>query len=89
MLFLFMYGSISRFPGFDGESQEFNAEVHRDHIFGKQIGEYMQALQDEDEEAFKRQFSKYIKEGISPENVRVKFTLCYTLTSRKVSFCCD
>lgn len=69
--------SISRFPGFDGESQEFNAEVHRDHIFGKQIGEYMQALQDEDEEAFKRQFSKYIKEGISPENIEEMYKKCH------------
>jgi len=61
--------SVNRFPGYDDESEEFNAEVHRGHIFGKNIGEYMQSLQDENEDAFKRQFSKYIKEGITPDTI--------------------
>ena len=29
----------------------------------------MRNLQEEDEEAFKKQFSKYIKNGIGPDNV--------------------
>jgi len=29
----------------------------------------MKTLQDEDEDAFKRQFSKYIKEGVTSETV--------------------
>jgi len=66
--------SVSRFPGFDEESEEFNAEVHRGHIFGKNIGEYMKNLQDEDEDAFKRQFSKYIKEGITPDTIEGIYT---------------
>merc|ERR1711894_597716 len=61
--------SITRFPGYDEESEEFNAEVHRGHIFGKNVGEYMEALQDENEDAFKRQFSKFIKEGITPDTI--------------------
>lgn len=69
--------SMSRFPGFDSESGEFNAEMHRNHIFGKQIAEYMQSLQDEDEEAFKRQFSKYIKEGITAENIEAMYKKCH------------
>jgi large subunit ribosomal protein L5e len=66
--------SVTRFPGYDEESKEFNAEVHRGHIFGKNIGEYMQSLQDEDEDAFKRQFSKYIKEGITPDTIEATYT---------------
>jgi len=61
--------SVTRFPGYDEEADELNAEVHRGHIFGKNIGEYMRSLQDEDEDAFKRQFSKYIKEGITPDTI--------------------
>merc|ERR1712080_75760 len=41
--------STKRFPGYDAESKEFNAEVHRDHIFGKHVGNYMSELEDEDE----------------------------------------
>lgn len=61
--------SNKRFPGYDGESGEFSAEVHRDHIFGKHVSTYMTQLQDDDEEAYKKQFSKYIKLGIAPEKV--------------------
>jgi len=66
--------SITRFPGYDEESDDFNAEVHRGHIFGKNVGEYMRALAEEDEDAFKRQFSKYIKAGITPDTVESMYT---------------
>lgn len=65
--------STRRFPGFDDESSEYNAEVHRGHIFGTNVCEYMKALADEDEEAFKRQFSKYIKEGVNAENIEAMY----------------
>jgi len=61
--------STKRFPGYDAESKEFSAEVHRDHIFGKHVGNYMQQLQDEDEEAFKKQFSQFIKAGVTADNM--------------------
>jgi len=66
--------SMSRFPGFDEESEEFNAEVHRGHIFGKNVGEYMRNLSDSDEDAFKKQFSQYIKEGITPDTIEQMYT---------------
>lgn len=49
--------------------KELNAEVHRKHILGQHVAEYMKTLLDDDEQAFKRQFSKFIKEGIVAENV--------------------
>jgi len=66
--------SVTRFPGYDEESEEFNAEVHRGHIFGKNVGEYMANLQEEDEDAFKKQFSQYIKEGITPDTIEAMYT---------------
>jgi len=66
--------SMSRFPGYDEESDEFNAEVHRGHIFGKNVGEYMAALSESDEDAFKKQFSQYIKEGITPDTIETMYT---------------
>merc|ERR1712020_880432 len=35
--------SEKRFPGYDAEEKEFTAEVNRDRIFGKHVGEYMRA----------------------------------------------
>lgn len=51
--------SETRFPGYDGESKELDAETHRKHILGQHVAEYMRQLIDEDEEAYKRQFSRY------------------------------
>jgi len=61
--------STKRFPGYDAESKQFNAEVHRSHIFGLHVSEYMKSLEEEDPEAFKRQFSQYIKLGINADQI--------------------
>jgi len=61
--------SEKRFPGYDTESKELNAEVHRKHIFGQHVAEYMRKLMDEDEEAYKKQFSRFIKLGITPDEL--------------------
>jgi len=66
--------STKRFPGYDNEAGEFNAEVHRNHIFGKHVADYMTMLNEEDEEQYKRQFSQYIKNGISPAGVEEMYT---------------
>lgn len=59
--------SVRRFPGYDGESKEFNADIHRNHIMGQHVANYMRQLQDEDEDAYKKQFSQFIKLGVGPD----------------------
>jgi len=61
--------SEKRFPGYDPESKELNAEIHRKHIFGQHVADYMKKLMDEDEEAYKKQFSRFIKLGITPDEL--------------------
>jgi len=61
--------SVKRFPGYSAETKTFNAEVHRSHIFGQHVAEYMKTLEEEDNEAFKRQFSKYIALGIRADDL--------------------
>lgn len=65
--------SIKRFPGYDAESKKFNAEVHRAHIFGLHVAEYMRSLEQEDEDSFKRQFGKYIKLGVNPDAIETNY----------------
>jgi len=66
--------STRRFPGYDAENKSYNAQVHRDHIFGKHVSDYMTYLQENDEEAYKRQFSTFVKEGITPSKVEEMYT---------------
>lgn len=63
--------SVKRFPGYSAETKSFNAEIHRAHIFGQHVADYMKVLEEEDSEAFKRQFSKYIALGIRADDVSV------------------
>lgn len=64
--------SPKRFPGFsDGK---LDASVHKKHIMGGHVAEYMDALEEENEEAFKRQFSRYIKNGIDSEGIEEMYT---------------
>lgn len=69
--------SMKRFPGYDGESGEFNAAVHRNHIFGQHVANYMKQLSEEDEDAYKRQFSRFIKEGVTSDKLEGMYKNCH------------
>merc|ERR1711997_59284 len=66
--------SEKRFPGYDSESKELNADVHRQHIFGLHVAEYMKSLQEEDEEQFKKHFSRFIKNGVTADSMEGMYT---------------
>merc|ERR1712061_255827 len=66
--------SEKRFPGYDKEEKEYSAEVRRNHIFGQHVAEYMRQLLDKDEDAYKRQFSRSIKNGITADTVEDMYT---------------
>nr|SVE88774.1 EOG090X09YS [Daphnia sinensis]SVE89398.1 EOG090X09YS [Daphnia sinensis]SVE90018.1 EOG090X09YS [Daphnia sinensis]SVE90647.1 EOG090X09YS [Daphnia sinensis]SVE91273.1 EOG090X09YS [Daphnia sinensis] len=65
--------STKRFPGYDSESKDFNAEVHRKHIMGSHVADYMRQLLDEDEEAYKKQFSQFIKHGLVADTIEAMY----------------
>ncbi|ELW69649.1 60S ribosomal protein L5 [Tupaia chinensis] len=49
------------------DSKGFNAEVHHKHIMGQNIADYTRYLMEEDEDAYKKQFSQYIKSSGTPD----------------------
>merc|ERR1712168_1540832 len=61
--------SEKRFPGYDKENKEFDAGVLREHIMGVHVGKYMKSLMDDDEDSYKRQFSRFIKLGITGDEM--------------------
>jgi len=61
--------SEKRFPGYDEETKELDASVLRSHIFGEHVSNYMSLLMEKDEEAFKKQFSKYAKLGVTADEI--------------------
>merc|ERR1711934_129920 len=61
--------SESRFAGYSREEKKLDAEILRKYIFGGHVGDYMNHLQSEDPERYKKQFSRYIKEGLNADKL--------------------
>jgi len=60
-----------QFPGFvkeDGEEM-FDADICRKYVFGGHVGDYMRKLEEENEEKYKKQFSRYISKGIGADDL--------------------
>ena len=68
-----------RLIGYDTDADSLDADRLRHYIFGGHVSDYMRHMQEEDEEKYKSHFSRYIKEGITPDNVR--FPCCCSLTT--------
>ncbi|KAF2792335.1 hypothetical protein K505DRAFT_418503 [Melanomma pulvis-pyrius CBS 109.77] len=61
--------SENRFPGYDIESKELDAETLRKYIFAGHVAEYMETLADDDEERYKSQFNGYIEDDIEADGL--------------------
>lgn len=66
---LYIPHSEKRFPGYDMESKELDAETLRKYIFGGHVAEYMETLADDDEERYKSQFQGYIDDEIEADGL--------------------
>jgi len=68
-----------RFPGTkkNGNDYEADAETHKKYIFGGHVADYMTNLEEEDEEAFKKQFSAFIAAGIKADDLEGLYTDCH------------
>lgn len=66
--------SEKRFPGYDKEKDALDGEVLRKHIFGGHVADYMRQLKEEDAERYNKQFSRFVKEGISADHVEAMYT---------------
>jgi len=71
--------STKNFPGFKppeekGQEGEYDAEAHKERIFGNHVKEYMEMLQEEDPTKYEAHFSKCIAEGIDADKMEDMYT---------------
>jgi len=59
--------SPNRFPGWDIEGEELDAEMLRKYIMGGHVAEYMEELADDDEERFRTLFKGYLADDIEAD----------------------
>lgn len=61
--------SEKRFPGYDRDAKEYDADVHKERIFGEHVAEYMRYLIEEDATKYKTHFKEYLAEDIEPDDM--------------------
>merc|ERR1712028_225273 len=71
--------SAKNFPGFKpaeekGADPEYDAEAHKDRIFGNHVKEYMEMLQEEDPTKYEAHFAKYITKGLEPDGMEEMYS---------------
>ena len=71
---IFIPHNEKRFPGYDPESKELDADTLRKYIFGGHVAEYMETLADDDEERYKSQFTKYIENDVEADGLEELYT---------------
>lgn len=75
--------SCKRFPGYaepenKGDDAEFNAEDLRDRIFGAHVSEYMETMEEEDQQKYESHFAKYLEHGIDADKIVDMYTECHS-----------
>ncbi|OWB58937.1 hypothetical protein B5S28_g5041 [[Candida] boidinii] len=83
---LFVPHSPSRFPGWDIEGEELDAELLRKYIYGGHVAEYMEELMDDDEEKYRTLFQNYIADEIDAEGVEDIYTEAFEKIREDPSF---
>lgn len=78
--------SEKRFPGFDPEAKELDAEVLSGYIRGSHVAEFMESLEEEDDERFKKHFAKYLADDIGSEDLEEMYENAYSAIREDPSF---
>jgi large subunit ribosomal protein L5e len=61
--------SEKRFAGFNKESKQLDAEVHRKYVYGGHVAAYMRTLIEDEPEKYNTHFSEYIKKDIEADGI--------------------
>jgi large subunit ribosomal protein L5e len=64
--------SEKRFPGYDRDTKDYDADMHRERIFGGHVGEYMEYLEEEDNQKFQEHFAAYIANATDADGLEEK-----------------
>jgi large subunit ribosomal protein L5e len=70
--------SEKRFPGYDREAKEYDADLHRERIMGGHVGEYMDYLDEEDNAKYQEHFASYIANGMEADGLEELYESVHT-----------
>lgn len=74
---IFIPHNSKRFPGFDPETKTLDSDVLQKYIVGGHVAEYMESLEEEDDERFKKQFASYLAADIGSADIEELYSSAY------------
>ncbi|CAD6884965.1 unnamed protein product [Tilletia controversa] len=83
---IFIPHSEKRFPGYDPEAKELDADTLRSYIFGGHVAEFMESLEEEDDERFKKHFARYLADDIGSEDMEEIYEKAHAAIREDPSF---
>jgi large subunit ribosomal protein L5e len=83
---IFIPHNAKRYPGYDPETKELDAETLQKYIVGGHVAEYMESLEEEDDERFKKQFATYLADDIGSADIEELYTEAYAKIREDPSF---
>lgn len=69
--------SEKRFPGYDRDAKEYDAEMHKERIFGGHVGEYMEYLDEEDNQKYQEHFRLFIAADVDADGLEELYESCH------------
>jgi len=87
--------SEKRFPGYDRDAKEYDADVHKERIFGEHVAEYMRYLIEEDASKYKVHFKEFIAADVEPDDMEELYQGVHSKIredpspAKKTDFACD
>lgn len=58
-----------KFPGYDPDGKSYDPEEFKSRIFGGHVGEYMEMMEEDDEENYKKVFAGYLDEDLGCDDL--------------------
>lgn len=83
---LYVPHSENRFPGWDFEAEELDADMLRSYIFAGHVSQYMEELADDDEERFSELFKGYLADDIDADSLEDIYTNAHEAIRADPSF---
>lgn len=80
-----------KFPGYTapeerGADPEYDAEAHKDRIFGNHVKEYMEMMQEEDPTKYEAHFAKFIENDLDADKIEDMYTEAHSKIREDPSF---
>lgn len=61
--------NYKKFPGYDPDAKTYDPEEFKNRIFGGHVGEYMELMEEDDEENYKKAFANYIDADLGADDL--------------------